>query len=142
MMITARIAVYLLIISYILPIGHNFIPHHHHHQDQEHYNHVNHHHAPSGGEDNNDHDHDTDSFPGIFSNMLHHDDDGLFIQSTSSKEYKIVTPSCDFGLCNENSVFGSLTSLKRKKHPPENHSWFKLHHFYSYGLRAPPAFIA
>jgi len=141
-MINGKIAVYLLICSYILTLGHNFIPHHHHHKGQDNSTHFGLHHAKSEGENNKDHDHDSNGFLWIFSNILHHDDDGFIVHSSSENEGKSVSSGNAFGLCSSNTVFENFPFKNSRKHPPENKNYFKLDQKHSHGLRAPPYTIS
>ena len=138
-MINGRFAVYLLIISYVVTLGHNFIPHHHHHEDQGNYIHFGLHHSSSEEDDNSNHDHNDDGFLCIFSNILHHDDIGLFVHSTSDNVYKNVSLGNAFGLLCESSVFLNFTPIYKRKHPPEKIFYFRLQQKFTHGLRAPPA---
>ena len=138
-MIIGRVAVYLLIISYVITLGHNFIPHHHHHEEQENLTHFGLHHSSSEEDDNSNHDHKDDGFFCIFSNILHHDDHGLFVHSTSDKEYKNVSLGNAFGLLSEPGFFENYTIKNKREHPPENRNYLRLQQKFTRGLRAPPA---
>jgi hypothetical protein len=134
-----RIVIYLLIISYIITLGHNFIPHHHHLEDQGNYIHFGLHHSSSEEDDNSKHEHNDDGFLCIFSNILHHDDNGLFVHSISDSVYKNVSLGNAFGLLSESAVFENYTIKNKREHPPENRNYLRLQQKYSHGLRAPPA---
>lgn len=133
-MFNSRVVIYLLIISYLVNLGHNLIPHHHHHEDQINATHIHHHHhLPAEDEDKDD----RDVILLIFGNILHHDDDGLIVIASSDNEITTDSSENAFGL-NEISIFENMLWTIKSKHPPEYKSYHKLQIHYCHGLRAPP----
>lgn len=133
-MINGRVVIYVLIISYLLHLGHNLIPHHHHHEGQKNSTLLHHHHLPIEDEDTNDH----NVILLIFGNILHHDDEGLIVMSSSEHEKPINSSGNVFGLLNKISVFENMLWTIKSKHPPDDKSYHKLQIHYYNGLRAPP----
>jgi hypothetical protein len=133
-----RMVIYLLIISYLLNLGHNFIPHQHHHEDHKKSAHSHHHHHHHNLPTEDDEKESNDVLISIFGSMLHHDDDGKFVISSSENEYKSLSSGNAFGLCCSNTVFENFPIKNSRKHPPQNTSHYRLHQKISHGLRAPP----
>jgi hypothetical protein len=141
-MIYGRIGAYFLIFSYVLTLGHNFIPHHHHHEDHKNSAHSHHHHHHHNLPTEDDEKESNDVLISIFGSILHQDDDGKFVISSSENEYKSVSSGNAFGLCSSNTVFENFQIKNSRKQPPENKNYYTLHQKISHGLRAPPCTIA
>lgn len=130
-----KVVIYLLIISYLLNIGHNFIPHHHHQEDHKIFAHVHHHHnLPAEPIDNDEH----DIICNIFSNISHQHEGECIVISSSEDFKRSFTIDYTFGIVTQIAIFENYLPLFKCKQPPEDNSYKKLHLHLSYGLRAPP----
>jgi len=136
-MLKRHSAFLLMFTAYAILLGHSIVPHHHHHDSAE----LNRHH-----DHDHEHNHDDAEKSGglnhLFSHFLHASDEITFRDplifntnfSTQLLSFVAVLPE------NLSFIFYTLPPLEYK--PPAEEYIFKADFKLSFGLRAPPSFLA
>jgi len=125
----------LMLIAYTILLGHSIVPHHHHEDNSN----LNFHHE-------HDHDHSTTESEGglnhLFSHFLHASDELVFtgsynFQADFSKQLLSV-----ISILPDNLSFISYTLPPLEYKPPADEHIYRTDIKFSFGLKAPPSFLA